>query len=311
MGFFDLQVNGYAGVDFNGDDLAPEPIEAMAKRLIDQGVDGILVTLITDALPSMAGRLKRLVDLRRELPLFRKVMRGFHIEGPFINPADGYRGAHPADAVITADTSAMQTLLEAADGWTRLVTLAPECDPGLKVTRMLSDGGVVVSAGHTNASIDTLKAAIDAGLTMFTHLGNGCPSTMPRHDNIIQRVLSLRDQLWLCFIADGAHIPFFALKTYLDLVGTERAIVVTDAIAAASLGPGRYRLGRWDLQISKDLVARSPDGSHLVGSTITMERSIENLTGKLGLAKEIAWKLVSENPRRSIGESNEHNHRAS
>jgi N-acetylglucosamine-6-phosphate deacetylase len=310
MGFFDLQVNGYAGVDFNGDDLAPEPIEAMAKRLIDQGVDGILVTLITDSLPSMAGRLKRLVDLRRELPLFRKVMRGFHIEGPFINAADGYRGAHPADAVLTADTSAMQTLLDAADGWTRLVTLAPECDPGLKVTRMLTDGGIVVSAGHTNASIDTLKSAIDAGLTMFTHLGNGCPSTMPRHDNIIQRVLSLREQLWLCFIADGAHIPFFALKTYLDLVGPERAIVVTDAIAAASLGPGRYRLGRWDLHISEDLVARPPDGSHLVGSTITMERSVENLTGKLGLAKEIAWKLVSENPRRSIGESSEHNHRA-
>jgi N-acetylglucosamine-6-phosphate deacetylase len=126
---------------------------------------------------------------------------------------------------------------------------------------------------------------------------------MPRHDNIIQRVLSLREQLWLCFIADGAHIPFFALKTYLDLVGTERAIVVTDAIAAASLGPGRYRLGRWDLQIAEDLVARSPDGSHLVGSTVTMERSIENLTGKLGLAKDIAWKLVSENPRRSIREA--------
>jgi N-acetylglucosamine-6-phosphate deacetylase len=303
MGFFDLQVNGYAGVDFNGNDLAPEPVEAMARRLIDQGVDGILVTLITDSLPSMAGRLKRLVELRRELPLFRKVMRGFHIEGPFINAADGYRGAHPVDAVLTAGRSAMQTLLDAADGWTRLVTLAPECDPGLKVTRMLSDSGVVVSAGHTNASIDTLKAALDAGLIMFTHLGNGCPSTMPRHDNIIQRVLSLREQLWLCFIADGAHIPFFALKTYLDLVGTERAIVVTDAIAAASLGPGRYRLGRWDLQIAEDLVARSPDGSHLVGSTVTMERSIENLTGKLGLAKDIAWKLVSENPRRSIREA--------
>jgi N-acetylglucosamine-6-phosphate deacetylase len=302
MGFFDLQVNGYAGVDFNADDLDAESVEAMSGRLIHQGVDGILVTLITDSLPSMVARLQRLVQLRGDLPLFGKVMRGFHIEGPFINPKDGYRGAHPVDAVLPADRSAMQKLLDAADGLTRLVTLAPECDPGLQVTKMLADAGVVVSAGHTDASLDVLAAAIDAGLTMFTHLGNGCPSSMPRHDNIIQRVLSLRERLWLCFIADGVHIPFFALKTYLDLAGTDRAIVVTDAIAASSLGPGRYRLGRWDLDISEDLVARSPDGSHLVGSTVTMERSVQNLTEKLGFSKEIAWKLVSKNPRRSIRE---------
>ncbi len=302
MGFFDLQVNGFAGVDFNAGTLDAESVEAMCARLLQSGVDGILVTLITDSLPFMAARLKRLVQLRQELPLLRKVMRGFHIEGPFINPADGYRGAHPADSVLTADVAAMQELLDAANGLTRLVTLAPECDPGLKVTRMLADSGVVVSAGHSNASMDTLKAAIDAGLTMFTHLGNGCPSSLPRHDNIIQRVLSLRERLWLCFIADGAHIPFFALKTYLDLVGTDRAIVVTDAMAGASMGPGRYRLGRLELDIGEDLIARSPGGFHLAGSTITMEGSLQNLIGKLGFSREIAWKLVSENPRRSIGE---------
>jgi N-acetylglucosamine-6-phosphate deacetylase len=308
MGFFDLQVNGYAGVDFNADDLDAESVEAMSARLVHQGVDGILVTLITDSLPSMVARLQRLVELRADLPSFRKVMRGFHIEGPFINPADGFRGAHPADAVLTASQSVMQELLDAAGGLTRLVTLAPECDPGLQVTKMLTGAGVVVSAGHTDASLDTLKTAIDAGLTMFTHLGNGCPSTIPRHDNIIHRVLSLREQLWLCFIADGAHIPFFTLKTYLDLVGTDRAIIVTDAMAAASLGPGRYRLGRLELDVANDLIARSPDGIHLAGSTITMERSVQNLTEKLGFSKELAWKLVAENPRQSIREPDEAAH---
>ncbi len=92
---------------------------------------------------------------------------------------------------------------------------------------------------------------------------------MARHDNIVQRVLSLRERLWITFIADGAHIPWFALRNYLDLVG-ERAIVVTDAIAPAGLGPGRYSLGRWDLQIGDDLVARSPNGSHLVGSALNI-----------------------------------------
>jgi N-acetylglucosamine-6-phosphate deacetylase len=300
MGFFDLQVNGFGGVDFNAEHLQPQSIEAMSERLLQEGVDGILVTLITDSIPSMAHRLRGLARLRQSLPSFRKVMRGFHIEGPFLNPADGYRGAHPRDAIIMADRSGMQELLDAGEGFVRLVTLAPECDPGLRVTRMLSDRGVVVSAGHTDASLETLKAAIDAGLTMFTHLGNGCPSLMPRHDNIIHRVLSLREQFWLCFIADGAHIPFFALKTYLDLVGTERAIVVTDAMSGAGCGSGKYSLGRLQLDIGDDLVARSPDGFHLAGSTITMERSLANLTEKLGFSRDAAWRLVSENPCRAM-----------
>jgi N-acetylglucosamine-6-phosphate deacetylase len=305
MGFFDLQLNGFAGVDFNSNHATPESVEAMSKQLLHQGVEGILVTLITDSLPLMAARLRHLVQLRQELAPFRKLVRGFHIEGPFINPADGYRGAHPRDAVLTAEKSAMQELLDAAGGFTRLVTLAPECDPGLKVTRMLSDSGVVVSAGHTDASLETLKAAIDAGLTMFTHLGNGCPSVVPRHDNIIHRVLSLREELWLCFIADGAHIPFFVLKTYLDLVGTERAIVVTDAMAGAGCGPGRYRLGRLELDIGDDLIARSPDGLHLAGSTVTMKQSLANLTEKLGFSSEVASSLLSENPRRAMREPDE------
>ena len=305
MGFFDLQVNGFGGCDFNAEHLHSQSIEAISERLLQEGVDGILVTLITDSIPAMAGRLQGLVRLRRSLPSFRKVTRGFHIEGPFLNPANGYRGAHPRDAILMADRSVMRELLEAGDGLVRLVTLAPECDPGLKVTRMLSDSGVVVSAGHTDASLETLKAAIDAGLTMFTHLGNGCPSVVPRHDNIIHRVLSLREELWLCFIADGAHIPFFVLKTYLDLVGTERAIVVTDAMAGAGCGPGRYRLGRLELDIGDDLIARSPDGLHLAGSTVTMKQSLANLTEKLGFSSEVASSLLSENPRRAMREPDE------
>ena len=119
---------------------------------------------------------------------------------------------------------------------------------------MLAGAGVVVSAGHCDPSLDQLRAAIDAGLSMFTHLGNGCPMQLHRHDNVIQRALLAcrRPPLpWVSFIADGAHVPFFALRNYLKVVGFDRAIVVTDAIAPAGLGPGRYTLGRWDLQSAK------------------------------------------------------------
>ena len=303
MGFCDLQVNGYAGIDFNSDGLSGAAVEGVCTRLESQGVDSILATVITDSMEAMERRLHRVATLLREHPGLQRMIRGIHIEGPFISPESGYRGAHPADAIVPADWDTMQRLLEAGEGWVKLATLAPEHDAGLKVTRTLAERGIVVAAGHTDASLDQLRAAIDAGLTMFTHTGNGCPAVMARHDNIVQRALSLRKQLWLCFIADGAHIPFFALKNYLELAGMEKTIVVTDAMVAADLGPGRYRFGRWDLQIGNDLVARSPDGSHLVGSTVTMAKSFENLTQRLGLSAGEARRLTEVNPRRAIGET--------
>lgn len=300
MGFFDLQVNGFAGVDFNGDSLGQDDLEGVCARLERQGVEGILATVITDSLPVMRQRLQHLAALHRQSPLIRRIIRGIHIEGPFINPEPGYRGAHPVDAIIRSDISAMESLLEASAGLTRLVTLAPERDTNFSVTQMLVNHGIVVSAGHTNASLNELKAGIDAGISMFTHLGNGCPACLPRHDNIVQRVLSLRGKLWICFIADGVHVPFFALRNYLDLAGLEKTIVVTDAIVASDLGPGRYTFGRWDLNIAEDLVARSPDNLHLVGSTVTMPLSFENLTTHLGLNIHDAQLLLERNPKRAM-----------
>lgn len=303
MGYFDLQVNGYAGLDFNSDLSSPDAaqqLNAVCHRLEQQDVDGILATIITDTIPTMVKRITRLVELRSQSEIATRIIRGLHLEGPFINPAQGYRGAHPVDAIIPADISNIQRLLEAGNGLVKLVTLAPEADPKREVIRELVRRGVVVSAGHTNASLDQLKAAIDTGLSMFTHLGNGCPMTMDRHDNIVQRALSLHRDLWLCFIADGAHVPYFALKNYLESTGFERVIVVTDCMVAADLGPGRYQFGRWDLNIGDDLVARSPDGTHLVGSTVTMPQTLHNLTEKVGLSKAIAAKLTSHNPEMAL-----------
>jgi N-acetylglucosamine-6-phosphate deacetylase len=136
---------------------------------------------------------------------------------------------------------------------------------------------------------------------MFTHVGNGCPMQMHRHDNIIQRALALRDQLWLCFIPDGVHIDFFALQNYLRCAGLEKTIFVTDAISAARLGPGRYTLAGWDIQIGDDLVARSPDGSHFVGSTVTIPRILTHGQQDLGLTKADLTRLLDTNPRKAVG----------
>jgi N-acetylglucosamine-6-phosphate deacetylase len=299
-GYFDLQVNGYAGVDFNQDGLSPDDLHRACDALQRHRVAGVLATIITDDVDRMCERLHRLVRLREGDELARQIITGLHIEGPFINPAPGYVGAHPRDAVRPAEADVMQRLLDAGDGLVRLVTLAPEQDQGHRTTRHLADQGVVISAGHCDASLDDLRGAIDAGLTMFTHLGNGCPQELPRHDNIIQRALSLRKDLWLCMIADGVHVPFFALHNYLDLAG-DRAIVVTDAMAAAGLGPGRHRLGRWEIEVGDDLAAWAPDRSHLVGSAMTMPQAAANLEKHLGLPTTRIHALTRTHPLHALG----------
>lgn len=300
-GMFDLQVNGYAGTDFNREGLTTEGLHHACKCLREDGVEAILATVITDDLDAMCSRLRAVAELRERDPLAQEVIAGFHIEGPFINAEKGYVGAHPPHAVKPAGVEPAKRLLDACQGLAKLVTLAPECDAGFATTEWLSGQGVCVSAGHCNPPLEVLAAACDHGLRMFTHVGNGCPMLMHRHDNIIQRVLSLREKLWLCFIPDGVHIEFFALQNYLRAAGVERSIFVTDAISASRLGPGRFTLAGWDIVIGEDLVARSPDGSHFVGSTVTWPRIQENNARHIGLVESDLKRVSVENPRRALG----------
>lgn len=302
MGYFDIQVNGYGGVDYNQDDLAADDLRRSCERLQADGVDGILATIITEKPDIMAARIRRLVDLREADPVVRAMVAGIHVEGPFLSPRDGFRGAHPADAITPADEAVAARLVEAGQGLVRILTLAPEHDAGAKVTRWAASQGIVVAAGHTDASLEVLRSAIDAGLSMITHLGNGCPMVLSRHDNIIQRALHLREHLWLSFIADGVHIPFHALRNYLDLaLPAGRCLVTTDAMSAAGLGPGTHRISRWTVEVKEDLAAWAPDGSHLLGSALSMPRAADNLRHKAGLEDAVVRQLTEINPRKSVG----------
>ena len=298
--YFDLQVNGYAGVDFNSDDLTDEALHEACVRLRADGVARILATVITDDLETMCRRLNNLAKLRRGDELAAEVIAGLHIEGPFISREPGYVGAHPAHAAGPASRDAAARLLEAGDGLVRLVTLAPECDPDGETTRWLVDQRVTVSAGHCNPSLEQLQRSIDAGLSMFTHLGNGCPLQMHRHDNIVQRVLSLSDRLWVCFIADGVHVPFVALRNYLRLAGPERTIIVSDAIAAAGEGPGRYTLAGQDVVVDEQLATWAADKSHLVGSACTMSHAVGNLRRDLKLSADVIEQMTVLNPAAAL-----------
>ncbi len=296
----DLQINGYAGVDFCDAELSAEDLHAACQGLVDDGVDAILLTVITDSIDHLTAKLANVVRLREQDDLIRRMITGFHVEGPFLSAQPGYIGAHDPTAVVPANVDDARKLLDAGDGLIRIVTLAPEHDTGFATTHYLADQSVTVSAGHCNPSLEQLRGAIDHGLNMITHFGNGCPVELPRHDNFLQRVLHLRDQLWIGFIPDGAHIDFAALKNYLDLVGLDRSLMVTDAISAAKLGPGRYELSSMSVEVDEHGVARKPGSANLAGSTITMPAIIENLTKQLGYSAQQVQQLIDLNPRKAI-----------
>ena len=300
-GYVDLQVNGYADVDFNADELSAERVAAVCRRLKGVGVAGILATVITADLDAMCRRLANICRVRDSDAAISDMIWGVHIEGPFLNEEAGYIGAHPRECARPADVDAMQRLLEAAGGLTKIVTLAPERDPGNRVTTFLAGQGIRVAAGHCNSTLDELRASIDAGLSLFTHLGNGCPGLLPRHDNIIQRVISQAERLHIGFIADGVHVPFFALANYLKCCGIDRAFVVTDAIRGAGQGPGEYSIGSQRVVIDENLATWSADRSHLMGSAGTMSRSEENLRRALGFDERQIRQLLSDNPRTILG----------
>lgn len=301
MSYFDLQINGYAGVDFCSRDLTAEGMRKACEGLAADGISGILATLITDSVEGLCTKLRGMVRFREEDDLVRAMVKGFHVEGPFLNSTTGYIGAHPPHHVVPANREDAARILEAGSGQVRLVTLAPENDAGAATTRFLAEQGVTVSAGHCDPDLDALERAVDAGLTMVTHLGNGCPVVLPRHENFIQRALSLADRLWICFIPDGAHVPFFALKNYFRITGPERTIFTSDAILAAGLGPGTYDLSGSPVEVDAEGVARRPGSPNLAGSTIRGFQVAANLRDRLGLCEAEVDRVYRTNPIKALG----------
>lgn len=299
-GYVDLQVNGYAGVDFNAPSLKLDDFVKATRCLAEDGTKQFLPTLITAPWEQMLSRVEQISgwiergEVGNDIP-------GLHIEGPFLNPVDGYIGAHPKDAAIPATVQRAAELLDHSRGLVKLVTLAPEVDPGGLVTRFFTDRGIAVAAGHSDASLDQLESAIDQGLCLYTHLGNGCPSNLSRHDNIIQRVLHFSDRLSISFIADGHHVPGFALANYFRCIEDDRIIIVTDAISAAGLGPGKYELAGQMVEVDEEGAAWAPCRTHYAGCATTFPKMIQFLKDKLRVTDQQIQAWFHENPKRLLG----------
>ncbi|MGN6546370.1 MAG: N-acetylglucosamine-6-phosphate deacetylase [Aureliella sp.] len=301
--YVDLQVNGFMGVDFNDPALDPRQIAFAAREMQLAGVECALATVITAPLANMCTCVQKLAHAIDSQPEVAQCIGGIHIEGPFISGEKGYVGAHPTDCVLGDDVAALDQLLAAGGRHVKLMTLAPEVDRSSKLTRHLVDRNILVAAGHTNAQVEELERAIDAGLQLFTHVGNACPLEVHRHDNILQRALSLAPRLKYTFIADGWHLPSFVVKNLIRCATLDNLAVVSDAISAAGLGPGEFQLGNRRIKVGEDRCARSPDGQHFVGAAATMADADHWLSKHVGLDAADRARLLYENPKQWLAQA--------
>ena len=298
-GLFDLQVNGFGGVDFQS---IPsfEDAQIACARLHKCGMHRILATFITDDSTAIQSKLRAFESYRERYPLIRSTIVGYHLEGPYLSAELGYRGAHPAEKMRDPDWSEFQRHQEAAGGAIRLVTLAPEREGSARFIEKATSTGVRISLGHTNANDREIDQAIRAGATLCTHLGNGCPEVMPRHNNIIQRLLA-RDELIACLIPDGIHLPPAMLRNLFRAKPTGKVILTSDAMAAAGAGPGRYRLGRLELEVAADEVVRMPGAPNFAGSALRLDQGVERAANWLGIPLHEAQKMAGEIPAQALG----------
>lgn len=292
-GLFDFQVNGFAGIDFQQDDLDLRAAQRAVAGLREHGTSRIFVTIVTDETDRMCRRLERFEVFRQQDPGVASMCVGYHLEGPWMSPQPGFRGAHPPEPMHAPSLAEFERLQSAAGGRVKLVTLAPEWPGSPEFISALVGRGIHVALGHTDASNEDIDHAITAGARFCTHLGNGAPLTLPRHDNVIQRLLA-RDELIACLIPDGIHLPPFVLRNFFRAKPAGKVLFTTDAMSGAGAPPGRYRIGRHEIDVGADRIARQPGGNgNFAGSTLTPDEGVERVQAYLGLSRQQAVDLWS------------------
>lgn len=300
-GFIDLQVNGFAGVDYNDPATKAEDVAASIRTMFVTGVTRFLPTIITGSEDRIVGALRNLTRARDEFERNgmpeAEALAGFHIEGPHISPETGPRGAHPLAHIRPPDIDEFQRWQEAADGDIRLVTVSPEWDRAFDYIRALVRSGVVASIGHTKATSEQIQAAVAAGATMSTHLGNAAHPDLPKTQNYIWDQLA-EDRLAASFIVDGIHIPGVFFRSAVRAKGRERSVLVTDAVMPAMCRPGPYRLGEVNVELREDGSVVLRGETRLAGSALRMDHAVGNAVRLGGISLPDALVMATVNPAR-------------
>jgi len=294
--FWDVQTNGRWGWSFSGADLTVERAVAIIRAQRELGVGKTCPTLITAPVEDMLRGLRIVAEACDAHPDVAHLVAGIHLEGPFLSALPGYRGAHPAECMRDPDWTLFERFQEAAGGRVVLTTIAPERPGSVEFIKKAVASGVTVALGHAAADAETVRAAVDAGATLSTHLGNGVVAELPRHPNPIW-IQAAEDRLSASLIADGHHLGPEVLRVLARAKGPERTILVSDAGWLAGLPPGNY--GAWDVDPSgKIVVAGAP---YLAGSMLGLEAGLRNLDSAVGGFPRPLLDAATVNPARLLG----------
>jgi N-acetylglucosamine-6-phosphate deacetylase len=299
-GLIDNQINGYAGVDFSGNSLNTEAIRKSVQALWSVGVTSFLPTLITNSHENLIRNLKILSGSVEKDENLRLSIPGFHLEGPYISPDEGYRGCHPIEHIRKPSKDEFSEYQEAAGGKIIEITLAPETDGAMELIKICSSNGIVVALGHTNATTLQITEAVGNGARVSTHLGNGCANLIHRHYNPIWPQLA-NDLLAASVIADGLHLLPEELRVFYKIKGPENLILTSDVIYISGMKPGNYDFLDSEVTLTMEGKVINTELNCLAGASFPLKTGVENMMSFTGCSLTKAINMASLNVANLFG----------
>jgi N-acetylglucosamine-6-phosphate deacetylase len=301
-GFIDNQVNGFAGVSFTfgGGELTADGVRKATTELWKTGVTTYLPTLTTNSNELLLKNFSVLAGIIDDPELLGSIP-GFHLEGPYISPVDGFRGAHPKKFVRKPDWNEFLQLNKASGNKILQVTIAPETEGAMDFISKCTSAGIIVALGHHNADAETVTAAIGRGARIATHIGNGCANTINRHLNPLWSQLS-DDRLMISIIGDGFHLNPEEIRVFYKVKRPERTIITSDVTAYAALPPGKFINSEGDtLELTPEGMLKYPSQNVLAGSASPLKKGIANVIKVTGCTLSEAVNMASRNPAKLYG----------
>jgi N-acetylglucosamine-6-phosphate deacetylase len=302
-GFIDNQVNGFANVDFSGSDLSPDDVIYAVRALWKEGVTSFLPTLITNSHDILLKNLTILYSALCSDEQIRDSLPGFHLEGPYISPEEGYRGCHPLKYIRKPSWDDFLLYQKAAGGKIIQVTIAPEIEGAMEFISLCTRNGIVVALGHTNASSEQVHQAVDRGARLSTHLGNGCANLIHRHNNPIWPQLA-NDLLTTSVIADGHHLLPEELQVFYKVKGPDKIIITSDVVYLAGMAPGRYSFCENEVILTREGMLLNPELNCLAGASFPIKTGIGNMMKFTECSLKNAINMATGNVARLYGFEN-------